>query len=217
LVALGAAVRPDRRPGAAAAALVGVVLGDERRRLGRPTIARSGHLGRLVALFDRLASAERIAVGSRARRGQAPPDREDRRGPVERRHQPRQVPIFSGCSKRELAIIARASKEVSHKEGTVIAREGERGVGLFLILEGQCVVTIGGKTKAKLGPGDFFGEVALLDGGPRTATVMAFSPVDLIGITGWVFRGLLMEHPSIALKTLVAVAGRLRSVSKEPV
>ena len=127
------------------------------------------------------------------------------------------VPIFSGCSKRELAIIARASKDVSHKEGTVIAREGERGVGLFLILEGQCSVTIGGKTKAKLGPGDFFGEVALLDGGPRTATVAALSPVKLIGITGWVFRGLLMEHPSIALKTLEAVAGRLRSVSKEPV
>jgi CRP-like cAMP-binding protein len=127
------------------------------------------------------------------------------------------VPIFSECSKREIAIIARASKEVVHKQGTVIAREGERGVGLFLILEGQCSVTIGGKTKAKLGPGDFFGEVALLDGGPRTATVTALSPVKLIGITGWVFRGLLMEHPSIALKTLEAVAGRLRSVSKEPV
>jgi CRP/FNR family cyclic AMP-dependent transcriptional regulator len=127
------------------------------------------------------------------------------------------VPIFSGCSKRELGIIARASKEVSHKEGTVIAREGERGIGLFLILEGQCKVTIGGKTKARLGPGDFFGEVALLDGGPRTATVTALSPVRLVGITGWVFRGLLMEHPAIALRTLEAVAGRLRSVSKEPV
>ena len=127
------------------------------------------------------------------------------------------VPIFSGCSKRELAIIARASKVVSHKEGTVIAREGERGIGLFLILEGQCKVSIGGKTKAKLGPGDFFGEVALLDGGPRTATVTAMTPVRLVGITGWVFRGLLMEHPNIALKTLEAVAGRLRSVSKEPV
>jgi CRP-like cAMP-binding protein len=127
------------------------------------------------------------------------------------------VPIFAECSKRELGIIARASKEVSHRGGTVIAREGERGIGLFLILEGRCAVTIGGKTKAKLGPGDFFGEVALLDGGPRTATVTALSPVRLIGITGWVFRGLLMEHPSIALKTLEAVAGRLRSVSKEPV
>ena len=128
-----------------------------------------------------------------------------------------QVPIFSGCTKRELAIITRASKEVSHKEGTVIAREGERGIGLFLILEGQCNVSIGGKTKARLGPGDFFGEVALLDGGPRTATVTAMSPVRLVGITGWVFRGLLMEHPSIALRTLESVAGRLRSVSKEPV
>jgi CRP/FNR family transcriptional regulator, cyclic AMP receptor protein len=127
------------------------------------------------------------------------------------------VPIFSGCSKRELALIARAAKEVAHKEDTVIAREGERGIGLFLILEGQCRISIGGKTKAKLGPGDFFGEVALLDGGPRTATVTALTPVKLVGITGWVFRGLLMEHPSIALKTLEGVAGRLRAVSKEPV
>ena len=127
------------------------------------------------------------------------------------------VPIFSGCSKRELAIIARAAKEVSHKADTVVAREGERGIGLFLILEGECRVSIGGKTKARLGPGDFFGEVALLDGGPRTATVAATTEVKLVGITGWVFRGLLMEHPSIALKTLEAVAGRLRTVSKEPV
>lgn len=127
------------------------------------------------------------------------------------------VPIFSGCSKRELQLIARAAKEVDHKEGTVIAREGERGIGLFLVLEGQCKVTIGGRTKAKLGPGDFFGEVALLDGGPRTATVTAITPLRLLGITGWVFRGLLMEHPTIALKTLEGVAGRLRAVSREAV
>jgi CRP/FNR family transcriptional regulator, cyclic AMP receptor protein len=98
-----------------------------------------------------------------------------------------------------------------------VAREGERGIGLFLIDEGECRVSIGGKTKARLGPGDFFGEVALLDGGPRTATVTAATDVKLVGITGWVFRGLLMEHPTIALKTLEAVAGRLRTVSKEPV
>ena len=127
------------------------------------------------------------------------------------------VSIFSGCSKRELTLIARAAKEVSHKQGVVIAREGERGIGLFLILEGRCDVSVGGRSKAKLGPGDFFGEVALLDGGPRTATVTAITPVKLVGITGWVFRGLLMEHPSIALKTLESVAGRLRTVSKETV
>lgn len=127
------------------------------------------------------------------------------------------VPLFSECSKRELGLIARAAKEVSHRQGTMIAREGERGIGLFVILEGECEVTIGGKRKAKLGPGDFFGEVALLDGGPRTATVTALTPVKLVGLTGWVFRGLLMEHPTIALKTLEALAGRLRSVAKEPV
>ncbi|MBI2238103.1 MAG: cyclic nucleotide-binding domain-containing protein [Actinobacteria bacterium] len=124
------------------------------------------------------------------------------------------VPLFSGCSHRELDVIARAAKEVSHKEGTAIAREGERGIGFFLILEGTAKVTIGGRTRAKLGPGDFFGEVALLDGGPRTATVTATSPIKLLGLTEWVFRGLLHEHPSIALKTLESVAGRLRTASK---
>ena len=127
------------------------------------------------------------------------------------------VPLFSECSKREITLIARAAKEVVHRAGTAIAREGERGIGLFVILEGECEVTIGGKRKARLGPGDFFGEIALLDGGPRTASVTALTQVKLVGITGWVFRGLLMEHPSIALKTLEAVAGRLRSVTKEPV
>lgn len=127
------------------------------------------------------------------------------------------VPIFSACSRRELSLIARAAKEVRHKAGTVIAREGQRGVGLFLILDGDCAVTVGGKAKAILGAGDFFGEIALLDGGPRTASVTAMSDVRLAGITEWVFRGLLMEHPAIAMKTLESVAGRLRSVAKEPV
>ena len=127
------------------------------------------------------------------------------------------VSLFSGCSKRELAIIVRAAKQVSHKAGAVIAREGELGIGLFLILEGTCLVTIGGKQKATLGPGDFFGEIALIDGGPRTATVAAATEVKLVGITEWVFRGLLKEHPSIAIHTLEALAGRLRGVTKEPV
>ncbi|MFB3739765.1 MAG: cyclic nucleotide-binding domain-containing protein [Candidatus Velamenicoccus archaeovorus] len=127
------------------------------------------------------------------------------------------IPIFSACTKRELAVIARAAKEVSHRTGAVIAREGERGLGLFVILDGTCAVTIGGLPKATLGPGDFFGEIALLDGGPRTATVTALSDIRLAGITEWVFRGLLQEHPTIAIKTLESIAGRLRSVAREPV
>ena len=93
-------------------------------------------------------------------------------------------------------------REIPHTAGTVIAQEGEPGVGLFVILDGSADVTIGGRKKATLGPGDFFGEIALLDGGPRTATVTAKTDVNLFGLTEWVFRGLMMEHPSIALKTL---------------
>jgi len=124
------------------------------------------------------------------------------------------VPLFSGCSKRELQTISRAVKPIEHEAGTVIAREGEPGIGLFVIADGQAEVTIGGKKKATLGPRDFFGEIALLDGGPRTATVTAKTDIKLLGLTEWVFRGLMQEHPSIAIKTLEAMAGRLRSATK---
>jgi CRP/FNR family cyclic AMP-dependent transcriptional regulator len=125
------------------------------------------------------------------------------------------VPMFSGCTKRELEAIARAAKEVKHPEGHVIAREGDRGVGFFLITEGTARVSIGGKDRSKLGPGDFFGEIALLDRGPRTATVTSTSPIKLLGLTAWVFRGLIEEHPSIGFKLLEVVAGRLRQASKD--
>jgi CRP-like cAMP-binding protein len=124
------------------------------------------------------------------------------------------VPLFSDCSNRDLQTIGRVVKDIDHRAGTVIAREGEPGVGLFVIVEGEAEVTIGGKKKATLGPGEFFGEIALLDGGPRTATVTATTDVKLLGLTEWVFRGLMQEHPSIAIKTLQQMAGRLRSATK---
>ena len=125
-----------------------------------------------------------------------------------------QVPLFSDCSQRDLQTIARAIKSVSHPAGTVIAREGEPGIGLFIISSGTADVTIGGKKMTTLGPGDFFGEIALLDGGPRTATVTAKTDLELLGLTEWVFRGLMQEHPVIALKTLQQMAGRLRTATK---
>ena len=124
------------------------------------------------------------------------------------------VPLFSGCSQKDLQTIARVVKDIDHEDRTVIAREGEPGIGLFVIADGTAEVTIGGSKKASLGPGDFFGEIALLDGGPRTATVTATSDVKLLGLTEWVFRGLMQEHPTIAVKTLQAMAGRLRNATK---
>jgi CRP/FNR family transcriptional regulator, cyclic AMP receptor protein len=124
------------------------------------------------------------------------------------------VPLFSGCSRKDLQTIARVVKDIDHADGVVIAREGEPGVGLFVIVDGTAEVTIGGSKKATLGPGDFFGEIALLDGGPRTATVTATSDIQMLGLTEWVFRGLMQEHPSIAVKTLQQMAARLRSATK---
>jgi len=124
------------------------------------------------------------------------------------------VPLFSECSQRDLQTIARVVKDIDHPAGTVIAREGDPGIGLFVITKGTADVSIGGRKKVTLGPGDFFGEIALLDGGPRTATVTAVSDVSLLGLTEWVFRGLMQEHPSIALKTLQQMAGRLRRATK---
>jgi CRP-like cAMP-binding protein len=124
------------------------------------------------------------------------------------------VPIFQGCSKKELQTIARQVREISHDEGYVIATEGDPGAGLFVIAEGEADVTIGGKRVNHLEKGDFFGEMALLDGGPRTATVTATTPIILYALTEWVFRGLLAEHPSIAMRTLETMASRLRGATK---
>jgi CRP/FNR family transcriptional regulator, cyclic AMP receptor protein len=127
-----------------------------------------------------------------------------------------QVPIFAGCSKKELAAIARAAKTIDHDAGSVVATEGEPGAGLFVIDRGTADVSIGGRRVNRLKEGDFFGEMALLDGGPRTATVTATSDLRLFVLTEWVFRGLLQQHPSIALRTLEAMAGRLRNAGKTP-
>jgi CRP-like cAMP-binding protein len=124
------------------------------------------------------------------------------------------VPMFSGCSKKELQAIAKTIRQIQHPAGTVIATEGEPGAGLFVIEEGDAEVTIGGKRVNQLHAGDFFGEMALLDGGPRTATVTATTDIKLWALTEWVFRGLLVEHPTIALRTLEAMASRLRNATQ---
>ena len=127
------------------------------------------------------------------------------------------VPLFSECSKKELQHIADLAKEVEHREGAVIAREGDKGVGFFLILDGTAKISMGGRTRRRLGPGEYFGEIALLDEGPRSATVTAETPMKLLGVTAWNFRRLIQDHPAIAQKLLKVMAERLRSSNKDPV
>ena len=124
------------------------------------------------------------------------------------------VPLFSGCSQREIAAIARAAKEVNRREGAVLARTGEPGVGFFLLVDGKADVLVNGRKRGTLGPGDFFGEISLLDGGPRSADVVAATDVVMLGLTAWVFRGVLEQYPSISQKMLVTLASRLRNATK---
>lgn len=126
------------------------------------------------------------------------------------------VPIFEGLSKKDLSQIAGAAKQVTHRPGSVLAREGQSGVGFFMILDGTAGVQVGERQRRKLGAGDFFGEISLLDGGPRTATVTAETEVTTLGLTPWDFKRLVENSPAIASKMLKVMAQRLRSSAKDP-
>jgi CRP-like cAMP-binding protein len=126
------------------------------------------------------------------------------------------VPIFEGLSKKELNEIFRAAKDVTHRQGHILAREGEAGVGFFLILEGRASVKVGERSVRPMGAGDFFGEISLIDGGPRTATVTAETDVRTLGITPWTFKRLIEQNPAIAAKMLKVMASRLRANARKP-
>jgi CRP-like cAMP-binding protein len=114
------------------------------------------------------------------------------------------VPLFSDLDRRELQDIASAMKQRTFQAGQQIAVEGQSGVGFFVIEDGQAKVTIGGEDRRTLGPGDYFGEVALITHGARTATVTADTELKTYAMTFWDFRPLVEETPGIAWKLLQA-------------
>lgn len=122
------------------------------------------------------------------------------------------VPLFSECTSAELRAIAGAARELDLQPGQAVVDEGSQGVGFFLIVEGSARVEVHGKQVNTLKSGDFFGEIALLDGGPRTASVVAETPLKVLGLTSWQFRPLLHKNPELTLKILVKVCTRLREV-----
>jgi CRP-like cAMP-binding protein len=121
----------------------------------------------------------------------------------------KKVPLFAGCSKRELEEIAHIADEIDLNEGKEMTRQGSRGREFFVLLEGEADVTKDGQSINKLGAGDFFGEIALVSDSPRTATVTATSPVRALVITDRSFRRLLDDQPEIQRKVLQALAERL--------
>jgi CRP/FNR family transcriptional regulator, cyclic AMP receptor protein len=120
------------------------------------------------------------------------------------------VPLFSACSKRDLQIVARHTEVVEVPVGTEVVAEGGQGDAFFFILGGEAVVRRRGRKVATLGPGQFFGELALLDPAPRDATVMATSPLTVGVLGARVFRAIVREVPAMSEKLLRGMAQRLR-------
>jgi CRP/FNR family transcriptional regulator, cyclic AMP receptor protein len=124
------------------------------------------------------------------------------------------VPLFADLDRRELQGVASSMKERTFNAGQTIAAEGQTGIGFFIIADGTAKVTQGGEERATLGPGDYFGEIALIDDGLRTASVTAESELKAYGLTSWEFRPLVEGNASIAWKLLKTMAIRLREAER---
>jgi CRP-like cAMP-binding protein len=126
------------------------------------------------------------------------------------------VPLFAGLSRRHLRALADRVDQVEFRPGEVIVAEGMRGGAFFAIVEGEARVTRGKRTVTMLRPGDFFGELALLDGGERTASVVAATPMLCIRIFKRAFDRLIAGEPGVAARMLSVLAGRLRRAERPP-
>ncbi|HWE54292.1 MAG TPA: cyclic nucleotide-binding domain-containing protein [Acidimicrobiales bacterium] len=121
------------------------------------------------------------------------------------------VGLFTVCNQRELKEMARLCTSLSVDEGFVLATEGGSGRECFVIADGTALVTIGGEPVGVVGPGECVGEMALLDRGPRTATVVAQTPMTLYVLSAHEFHTMLGLSPGIATKVAASVARRLRA------
>ena len=121
------------------------------------------------------------------------------------------VPLFSGIKPKELKKLSKRMTEREFNEGDEITREGESGIGFFVIEHGNASVSVHGNIVRTLGPGEHFGEVALIDSGPRSATIVASTDLRCRGMSAWEFRPFVEEHPEVAWSLLQTLVGRLRA------
>jgi CRP/FNR family cyclic AMP-dependent transcriptional regulator len=125
-------------------------------------------------------------------------------------------PLFGGVTGEDLAAIGDRALEVEFPTDHVIARQGEIGTGFFVVVDGSVRVVRDGDELARLGPGDFFGEMSVIDGLPRVATVVTSVPTRCLALASWEFEQLVLEHPSIGLAILRGLSARLRSKTEPP-
>jgi CRP/FNR family transcriptional regulator, cyclic AMP receptor protein len=124
------------------------------------------------------------------------------------------VPLFSGLGRRELERVSNSMKERRFRKGDMVTTEGRGGVGFFVIDDGEAEVTVHGEERAKLGPGDYFGEIALITESDRTATITAETDMRCYGMTMWEFRPLVESNATIAWNMLQSLAQKLRDAER---
>ena len=124
-------------------------------------------------------------------------------------------PLFGGVGPADLLAIAERALEVEFPADHVIARQGEIGTGFFVIVDGGVRVVRDGEELAHLGPGDFFGEMSVIDGLPRVAQVISVEPTTCLALASWEFEKLIIEHPTIGLAILRGLSARLRAKTEQ--
>jgi CRP-like cAMP-binding protein len=125
-------------------------------------------------------------------------------------------PFFAGLSRGQLLEVAKVTEDMEVQEGKALTREGQSGSEFFVIVEGRVSVTKEGKEIRTLGPGDFFGEIALLEDTPRTATVTAVTPLRFFVLARQAFRSLLANQAEIEEKVKGALEERMRATTEQP-
>lgn len=124
------------------------------------------------------------------------------------------VPIFEDLSRKQLKKVAAVSDLVEYMQKHSIVREGEIGDSFFVVLRGQANVTTGGKAVSKVMPGDHFGEISLLDGGPRTATVTSDTPMTMLMLSRKAFLKCVTADPEMAMALMKTMARMIRRVDR---
>ena len=122
--------------------------------------------------------------------------------------------MFAAVPEKDLRVLARIAREMTYEAGTRLASQDELGVTFFVVLEGEAEVSVSGQERARLGPGEWFGEMSIIDRSPRSADVVAASELRCLVFTQWEFRPFLKEHPDVAWVLLEELVRRLRQVER---
>jgi CRP-like cAMP-binding protein len=120
------------------------------------------------------------------------------------------VPIFENCTSAEIASIAAVAQEHTYAPGQIVVTQGTPGQAFYLITNGRVAIERDGSVLGAFGPGDFFGEMSLLDSAPRSATIRAIEETRCLMLSSWDFKALLENTPSIAIRLLEVLSRRLR-------